>query len=45
MNQEQLERINKIIDEVHKSGNDVEIRTCKDGIKVVEVHRSVIAII
>ena len=45
MNQDQLEQLDILIAQIHKRGNDVEIRTCKDGIKVIEVHRKVIAII
>lgn len=45
MTEEQRKHLENIIKEVHKSGNDVELRECKDGIKVLEVHRSVIAII
>ena len=45
MNQDQMEQIEILIEQIHKRGNDVEIKTCKDGIKVIEVHRTVIAII
>ena len=45
MNQDQLEQLDILIEQIHKRGNDVEIRNCKDGLKVIEVHRKVIVII
>ena len=45
MTEEQRKNLEKIIKEIHENGNDVELRECKDGIKVFEVHRSVVTII
>ncbi len=45
MNEDKRKTLDEIIKEIHKNGNDVELRECKDGIKVLEVHRSVVAII
>ena len=35
----------RTLDEIAKRGNDAEIRTCKEGIKILEVRKSVAAII
>jgi hypothetical protein len=40
-----IDPLKKYISEIHGRGNDVELRECKDGLKVIEVHRKVIAII
>jgi len=45
MTEEQRKKLENIIKEIHESGNDVELRECKEGIKVLEVHRRVITII
>lgn len=36
---------NHIIADIIARGNDVEIRSCKDGKKIVEVRKTVIAVI
>lgn len=38
-------RMEDLVNQIHTRGNDVELRKCKDGVKVIEVHRKVIAII
>ena len=35
----------RTLDEIAKRGNDAEIRTCKEGIKILEVRKTVAAII
>lgn len=35
----------KTLDEITKRGNDAEIRTCKDGVKILEVSKRVVVII
>ena len=37
--------IAKIIEEIIKRGNDVEIKSCKNGYKILEVKRKVVATI
>lgn len=37
--------IQKIANEIVSRGNDVEIRACKDGLKVLEVTRKVVLVI
>ena len=37
--------IEKIASEILARGNDVEIRTCKEGMKIIEVSRKVVLVI
>lgn len=39
------DKIAKIIEDIIKRGNDVEIKTCKEGYKILEVKRKVAATI
>lgn len=37
--------INKVVNEIVARGNDVEMRTCREGIKIFEVSKKVVTII
>ena len=37
--------INQVVNEIVARGNDVEMRTCREGIKIFEVSKKVVTII